>query len=101
MLADTRRADHRAQPSLGRVRRDCRTGHWLPGYDSIIGTDSATIGRILRDNGYATSWFGKDHNTPTYQASQVRPFTQWPTGMSFDYFYGFVGGDANQWGPRG
>jgi len=72
----------------------------FPGYDSIIGTDSATIGRILRDNGYATSWFGKDHNTPTYQASQVGPFTQWPTGMGFDYFYGFVGGDANQWGPN-
>lgn len=72
----------------------------FPGYNSIIGTDNATIGRILRDNGYATSWFGKDHNTPTYQASQVGPFTQWPTGMGFDYFYGFVGGDANQWEPN-
>ena len=72
----------------------------FPGYDSVIGKDNATIGRILRDNGYATSWFGKDHNTPTYQASQVGPFTQWPTGMGFDYFYGFVGGDANQWGPN-
>ncbi len=72
----------------------------FPGYDSVIGVDNATIGRILRDNGYATSWFGKDHNTPTYQASQAGPFTQWPTGMGFDYFYGFVGGDANQWGPN-
>ena len=72
----------------------------FPGYNSVIGVDNATIGRILRDNGYATSWFGKDHNTPTYQASQVGPFTQWPTGMGFDYFYGFVGGDANQWGPN-
>ncbi|MDS4032352.1 MAG: sulfatase-like hydrolase/transferase [Candidatus Contendobacter sp.] len=72
----------------------------FPGYNSIIGVDNATIGRILRDNGYATSWFGKDHNTPAYQASQVGPFTQWPTGMGFDYFYGFVGGDANQWGPN-
>ena len=72
----------------------------FPGYDSIIGVDNATIGRILRDNGYATSWFGKDHNTPTYEASQAGPFTQWPTGLGFDYFYGFVGGDANQWGPN-
>jgi Sulfatase len=72
----------------------------FPGYDSVIGVDNATVGRILRDNGYATSWFGKDHNTPIYQASQVGPFTQWPTGMGFDYFYGFVGGDANQWGPN-
>ena len=72
----------------------------FPGYDSIIPQSKATIGRILRDNGYATSWFGKDHNTPTYEASQAGPFTQWPTGMGFDYFYGFVGGDANQWGPN-
>ena len=72
----------------------------FPGYNSVIGADNATIGRILRDNGYATSWFGKDHNTPTYEASQAGPFTQWPTGMGFDYFYGFVGGDANQWGPN-
>lgn len=72
----------------------------FPGYNSVIGENNATIGRILRDNGYATSWFGKDHNTPTYEASQVGPFTQWPAGMGFDYFYGFVGGDANQWGPN-
>ncbi len=72
----------------------------FPGYDSIIPKSKATIGRILRDNGYATSWFGKDHNTPTYEASQAGPFTQWPTGLGFDYFYGFVGGDANQWGPN-
>ncbi len=72
----------------------------FPGYNSVIGVDNATIGRILRDNGYATSWFGKNHNTPTYEASQAGPFTQWPTGMGFDYFYGFVGGDANQWGPN-
>jgi arylsulfatase A-like enzyme len=72
----------------------------FPGYDSVIGVDNATIGRILLDNGYATSWFGKDHNTPTYQASQAGPFDQWPTGMGFEYFYGFVGGDANQWQPN-
>ncbi len=72
----------------------------FPGYNSVIGADNATIGRILRDNGYATSWFGKNHNTPTYEASQAGPFNQWPTGMGFDYFYGFVGGDANQWGPN-
>jgi len=72
----------------------------FPGYDSIIEKDKATIGRILLDNGYATSWFGKDHNTPAYAASQVGPFDQWPTGMGFEYFYGFVGGDANQWQPN-
>ena len=72
----------------------------FPGYNSIIPEDKATIGRILLDNGYATSWFGKDHNTPAFAASSVGPFNQWPTGMGFEYFYGFVGGDANQWQPN-
>jgi arylsulfatase len=72
----------------------------FPGYNSIIDRDKATIGRILVDNGYNTSWFGKDHNVPAFQASQVGPFDQWPTGMGFQYFYGFVGGDANQWQPN-
>ena len=72
----------------------------FPGYNSIIPEDKATIGRILLDNGYATSWFGKDHNTPAFAASSVGPFDKWPTGMGFEYFYGFVGGDANQWQPN-
>jgi arylsulfatase A-like enzyme len=72
----------------------------FPGYNSIISEDKATVGRILRDNGYATAWFGKDHNTPAFAASSIGPFDQWPTGMGFEYFYGFVGGDANQWQPN-
>jgi arylsulfatase len=72
----------------------------FPGYNSIIGRDKATIGRMLKDNGYSTAWFGKDHNVPAFQASQVGPFDQWPVGMGFEYFYGFVGGDANQWEPN-
>ena len=72
----------------------------FPGYNSIIPIDKGTIGTILRENGYATAWFGKDHNTPSYQSSQVGPFNQWPNGMGFDYFYGFVGGDASQWQPN-
>ncbi len=72
----------------------------FPGYNSIITKDKSTIGRILKDNGYATSWFGKDHNVPAFAASQIGPFDQWPVGMGFDYFYGFVGGDANQWQPN-
>ena len=72
----------------------------FPGYDSFITRDKATIGRILKDNGYRTSWFGKDHNTPAFQASQDGPFDQWPIGMGFEYFYGFIGGDASQWQPN-
>ena len=70
-----------------------------PGYDAIIGVDNATIGEILKDNGYATSWFGKNHNTPDYQYSTAGPFGQWPTGMGFEYFYGFMGGETDQWTP--
>jgi arylsulfatase A-like enzyme len=70
-----------------------------PGYDSVIGTESATIGEILKENGYATSWFGKNHNTPTYQYSAAGPFDQWPVGMGFEHFYGFMGGETDQWTP--
>ena len=72
----------------------------FPGYDSVIRKENGTIGAILKENGYATSWFGKDHNTPFYQATQAGPFDQWPNGMGFEYFYGFVGGDASQWQPN-
>jgi len=68
----------------------------FPGYDSVIPIEKGTIGTILRDNGYATSWFGKDHNTPFFANSQAGPFEQWPNGMGFECFYGFVGGDASQ-----
>ena len=100
MLADAGGAHHRAQPSLGRLRRDLGAGDRLPGLQQHHRQDKATIGKILKDNGYRTSWFGKNHNTPTFQASQVGPFDQWPIGMGFEYFYGFVGGDTNQWQPN-
>ncbi|HEY4929964.1 MAG TPA: arylsulfatase [Terriglobales bacterium] len=71
-----------------------------PGYDSVIGPESATIGEILKENGYATSWFGKDHNTPGFTYSTTAgPFDQWPIGMGFQYFYGFLGGETDQWTP--
>jgi arylsulfatase len=75
-------------------------GTGYPGYDSIILKANGTVGTILKENGYATAWFGKDHNTPGYQATQAGPFDQWPVGMGFDYFYGFVGGDTSQWEPN-
>jgi arylsulfatase len=70
-----------------------------PGYDSVIGVDNATVGTILQQNGYATSWFGKNHNTPSYQYSAAGPYDQWPVGLGFDYFYGFMGGETDQWTP--
>jgi len=79
------------------VVTELSTGY--PGYDSIIGPDNATIGEILKENGYATSWFGKEHNTPGFQYSVAGPFDQWPVGMGFEYFYGFMGGETDQWTP--
>ena len=71
-----------------------------PGYDSVVGLDNASVGEILKENGYATSWFGKDHNVPGFQySSQAGPFEQWPSGMGFQYFYGFLGGETDQWQP--
>jgi arylsulfatase len=71
----------------------------FPGYDGVIGVDNGTIGEILKQNGYSTSWFGKNHNTPSYQYSLAGPFDQWPVGMGFEYFYGFMGGEADQHRP--
>jgi arylsulfatase len=80
------------------VISEIATGY--PGYNSMIPKETATVGEILRQNGYSTAWFGKDHNTPPFQASQSGPFDLWPTGMGFEYFYGFVGGDTSQWEPN-
>ena len=71
----------------------------FPGYNSYFGPEHATVGTILRDNGYSTSWFGKNHNTPAFQYSAAGPFDQWPSGMGFEYFYGFMGGETDQWTP--
>jgi arylsulfatase len=75
------------------------TATGFPGYNSIMTRDKATVGKIMKDNGYLTSWFGKNHNTPAFQVSEAGPFDQWPIGLGFDYFYGFMGGDTNQWQP--
>ncbi len=74
----------------------------FPGYNSVIPNNAIAIGEILRCNGYFTSWFGKDHNVPQWEGTQAGPFHNWPTGFvkGFDYYYGFVGDDANQWQPN-
>ncbi len=72
----------------------------FPGYDTLIAKDTATIGQILKENGYATAWFGKEHNTPIWESTPAGPFDRWPIGYGFQYFYGFVGGDASQWQPN-
>ncbi len=71
----------------------------FPSYDNMIPRSTATIGATLRGNGYATSWFGKNHNTPDWESSVAGPFDRWPTGMGFDYFYGFIAGETHQYYP--
>lgn len=95
----------RAALLTGRNHHNCGSGflaEWatgFPSYTTMIPQSTATIGRILRDNGYATGWFGKNHNTPDWESSVVGPFDRWPTGLGFDYFYGFIGGETNQYYP--
>jgi arylsulfatase A-like enzyme len=79
------------------VITEAATGY--DGYTGIIGKNVGTIAEVLRQHGYATSWFGKNHNTPDWETSQVGPFDRWPSGLGFDYFYGFMGGDMDQWQP--
>ncbi len=70
-----------------------------PGYSSVRPKDKAPIAETLRLNGYSTSQFGKCHEVPVWEVSPVGPFGQWPTGSGFEHFYGFIGGEANQYYP--
>lgn len=79
------------------VITEAATGY--DGYTGIIPNSAGTIAQILRQYGYATAWFGKNHNTPDWETSMNGPFDRWPSGYGFDYFYGFMGGDADQWHP--
>ena len=71
----------------------------FPGYNSLMPKSNGTVAEILRQNGYNTAWYGKNHNVPDWQSSQAGPFDLWPTGLGFEYFYGFLGGDTSQWAP--
>lgn len=95
----------RAALITGRNHHNCGTGflsEWatgFPSYNNMMPQSTATVGRILKENGYATSWFGKNHNTPDWESSVAGPFDRWPTGMGFDYFYGFIAGETHQYYP--
>jgi len=71
-----------------------------PGYCSVLPNTISPLAQTLKLNGYNTAQFGKCHEVPVWQTSPAGPFNQWPTGGSgFEYFYGFIGGEANQWYP--
>ncbi|MCD2441074.1 arylsulfatase [Agromyces sp. SYSU K20354] len=70
-----------------------------PGYSSVRPKSVAPVAETLRMNGYSTAQFGKCHEVPVWQSSPVGPFDNWPTGGGFEHFFGFVGGETNQWFP--
>lgn len=95
----------RAALLTGRNHHNAGVG-WLsdvpapfPGYGGAILPETATIAQTLRLNGYSTAMFGKHHNLAPLERSEAGPFHSWPTGLGFEYFYGFVTGDVDQFSP--
>ena len=95
----------RAALLTGRNHHECGNGflmEWatgFPNYSTMLPKSTATIGEILKGNGYTTWWYGKNHNTPDWETTVAGPFDRWPTGMGFDYFYGFNAGETHQYYP--
>jgi arylsulfatase len=95
----------RAALIAGRNHHSCASGvitemaTGYPGYNSLVPKSCGSVGEVLKENGYNTSWFGKMHNVPDWMSSKAGPFDLWPTGLGFEYFYGFIGGDSDQWHP--
>ncbi|MCW5654429.1 arylsulfatase [Hydrogenophaga sp.] len=91
----TGRNPHRV--SMGRITN---RPTYYDGYTSVIPKSAGTVADILRQAGYTTAMFGKGHITPEWEMSPLGPFDRWPTGLGFDYFYGFLGYDTNMWAPN-
>ena len=95
----------RASLLTGRNHHTVHTGNIMefatgyPGYDSLMGKDTATVAEVLRQKGWNTAWFGKNHNVPDWHNSAAGPFDLWPTGLGFEKFYGFIGAETSQWRP--
>ncbi|KPF91873.1 arylsulfatase [Novosphingobium sp. AAP83] len=96
----------RAALLTGRNNHNMGVGHLsdtptgFPGYTGAIGPQTATIAQVLRLNGYSTAMFGKHHNLPNGDDSAAGPFDFWPTSLGFEYFFGIVAGDSDQYNPN-
>ena len=78
----------------------CEIATAAPGYSSVLPKNKAPLAMTLKLNGYSTAQFGKCHEVPVWETSPMGPFDQWPSGGGgFEYFYGFIGGETNQWYP--
>ncbi len=95
----------RAALLTGRNHHNVGFGHFadlpmdFPGYNARIPRSAATIAEVLKLNGYNTAMFGKHHNIPPGEQSIAGPFDRWPVGLGFEYFYGVVNGESDQWNP--
>ncbi|MGX5695823.1 arylsulfatase [Agromyces soli] len=95
----------RAALLTGRNHHDAGNGYLMewstgfPSYTTMIPKTTATVAEVLKDNGYSTWWYGKNHNTPDWETSVAGPFDRWPTGLGFEYFYGFNAGETHQYYP--
>ena len=85
--------------TTNRIASIMETTNGFPGNSGRIPDECATIGHILQDNGYSTFWVGKDHNVPEEDNSAGGSRSRWPLQMGFDRFYGFLGGETNNWYP--
>ena len=90
----TGRNDHRV--GFGTVTESSSP---YPGYDGVLRDNAATFARVLKSNGYSTAAIGKWHNTPYFEVNPAGPFDRWPTGVGFDYFYGFMAGAMDHFSP--
>ncbi|MGZ9074880.1 MAG: arylsulfatase [Burkholderiaceae bacterium] len=88
---------HNHHPNNAGAIMELATG--FPGNTGVRPRTITTLAEILRQNGYSTAAFGKYHETPPWEVSVSGPFDRWPTGSGFDKFYGFIGGETNQWAP--
>ncbi|WP_146572189.1 arylsulfatase [Botrimarina hoheduenensis] len=95
----------RAALLTGRNHHQCGNGflmEWatgFPNYSTMLPKSTATIAEVLKDNGYNTWWYGKNHNTPDWETTVAGPFDRWPSGMGFEYFFGFNAGETHQYYP--
>lgn len=86
-------------PHAANVGAVLNSSNSYPGWQGILGKETASIAEVLRQNGYSTAAFGKWHLTPSREASPLGPFDRWPTGLGFEKFYGFLGGETDQFEP--
>lgn len=99
MLTDPGGAADRPQSPQREHGRITEIATSAPGYNSVLPADCAPLPETLRLNGYSTAQFGKSHEVPVWETSPLGPFDRWPTGWGFEHFYGFVGGETNQYYP--